>query len=298
MSTTLAPIVVFAYKRADHLKKVFDALKLNALASQSDLYVYCDGPKRNDDLDKINQVRELSKKQTWCKKLEVIERPTNFGLSKSITTGVTEIIKKYGKIIVLEDDQVVAPTFLEFCNQALEKYKDNTEVMQITGYMYPVETKGSDDAFFICHSSCWGWATWERAWKQFNTADDQLFFQQVLDNKDLKKKFDMDHAYPYSQMLKQKLEGGNDSWGISWYISLFKNSGLILMPRQSLVANIGRDNSATHKGREVFKDTLSEKSNLELPPQIKVDENAYRDISVFLRRLHVPWYKKILFRFF
>jgi len=162
-----APIVLFVYNRPRHTRQTIEALRKNELAGESDLFIFSDAPKNEEMEEKVKEVREYIKNIDGFKKVTVIEREENRGLAKSIIEGVTKIVKEHGRVIVLEDDIVTSPYFLRFMNDALEFYKGQERVMHISGYVYPIETDGVDDTYFVKPASCWGWATWGRAWSSF-----------------------------------------------------------------------------------------------------------------------------------
>ena len=178
----LAPIVLFVYNRPWHTLQTLEALRKNALASESILYIFADGPKPFADesaMHKINETRECIKKKQWCKEVIIYEREINLGLADSIINGVTEIVNKHGKIIVLEDDIVTSKGFLKYMNDALDIYELEEKVMHISGYMFPVKKK-LPKTFFYKPTTCWGWATWSRSWKYFKKdAKSQI---DILDN--------------------------------------------------------------------------------------------------------------------
>ena len=127
----LAPIILFVYNRPWHTEQTLRALMANELAAKSELYIYADGPKPNatdEQLQKIHEVRQLIRQEQWCDKVHIVESEKNKGLADSIIGGVTEIVNKYGKIIVLEDDIVPTTGFLQYMNDALEMYKDDEQV--------------------------------------------------------------------------------------------------------------------------------------------------------------------------
>src|SRR5215211_27101 len=114
MRNNLAPVVLFVYNRPVHTLRTLKALKKNHLADESRLYVYCDGPKTNateEERENINKVRSIVKQEKWCREVHVAESETNNGLAASIIKGVTEIVNRYGKVIVLEDDLETSPGF-------------------------------------------------------------------------------------------------------------------------------------------------------------------------------------------
>ncbi len=241
---TLAPIALFVYKRPTHTAQVLTALMQCPEFEESTLYVFCDGSKRLEDEAIVNETRAIVRSML-SEKANIVESPENKGLANSIISGVTQLVNTYGKVIVLEDDLIVKPAFLAFMNKALDTYVDEDKVMQVSGYMFPVrEFSERTEALFLPFISSWGWATWKRAWQKF---DPQVTNWKLLEeDKNLKKKFDLDGAYDYFSMLQDQLSGKIDSWAIRWYWSVFQEGGLTLFPPLSYVQNIGFDSTATH----------------------------------------------------
>jgi hypothetical protein len=245
----LSPIVLFVYNRPDHTQKTLDALAQNELAKDSILYVFCDGAKPNssqNQIEKINETREIIKKQkTDFKEVIITEQTQNLGLADSILSGVSQIITKYGKVIVLEDDIVTSKGFLRFMNESLEFYKEEEKVMHISGYMFPADLENAvpndDQTFFYRSTSCWGWATWQRAWQNINTDTD--FLLSELQSKILLNEFDFDGTYQFSKQLELNITGKIKTWAVKWYASVFLKGGLCLHPKHSLVQNIGTDST-------------------------------------------------------
>src|SRR4029079_8493235 len=114
------------------------------------------------------EVRDIIQQKKYCGETEVILRDNNYGLANSILTGVTDLINRFGKIIVLEDDLVSSPGFLIYMNDALNKYENESKVMHVSGYMLPVKSN-LPETFFYNAATCWGWGTWWRAWSKLNT---------------------------------------------------------------------------------------------------------------------------------
>jgi hypothetical protein len=212
----LAPIVLFVYNRPWHTKQTIEALQKNELASESELFIYSDAPKNKKAEEKVKKVREYIKNIDGFKKITIIEREKNWGLANNIINGVTEIVNKYGKIIVLEDDLVTSPYFLRFMNEALEFYKHNEKVMHISGYMFPVFNDDLEDTFFIKPTTCWGWATWDRAWKYYKKDVD--YYLKIFDKKMIYD-FNLNNSYKYFDQIIQNKEGKINTWAIFWYAS-------------------------------------------------------------------------------
>ena len=241
----LAPIVLFVYNRPWHTKKTLDALAKNELANASELYVFCDGPKqgaRSEVLNSISETRTIAKNENRFEKLTVIEAPLNKGLAKSIIEGVTEIVNKYGKIIVLEDDIVTSPGFLNYMNDALDLYQKEDKVMHVSGYMYPVK-KELPETFFIRPTSCWGWATWSNRWKFFDRNPKALFNRM---DEASRKKFDLNGTNEFWPQITKNMTGEINTWAIFWYAEIFLRGGLCVSPSQSYTGNIGFDGSGTN----------------------------------------------------
>ncbi len=294
LPTSLAPIVLFVYKRPSHTQKTLEALAKNDLAKHSDLYVFSDGPKTLGDAADVQAVRAVvdSFKDAF-KTLQMTVSDVNHGLADSIIAGVTMIVEQHGQVIVIEDDIVTTPFFLDYMNQGLEKYKNSPQIGSIHAYMYPVEV-ALPDTFFIRGADCWGWATWARAWRHFEPNATELIAKLI--NSKQASVFDLDGAYPFYRMLKNQRDHKISSWAIRWHASLFLRNMLTLYPNQSLVVNIGMDGSGTH---EDLGDQFA--ANLKKTPvtlsDIPLEENklARRAISKFWIK-NQPVFNRIFWR--
>jgi GT2 family glycosyltransferase len=194
MKENLAPIILFVYNRPKHTRKTLEALSNNLLADQSVLYIYCDGVSENSSLEnnKNNElVKNVIREKKWCKEVIIVESPINKGLATSVINGVSDIVEKYGKIIVLEDDLLTAHTFLKFMNEALGRYVDCENVIQISGYSFPApKIKANNSSFFLPLSSTWGWATWKHSWDSIDFECED--YRLVKDNSKIAYKFNFD----------------------------------------------------------------------------------------------------------
>lgn len=254
---TLAPIILFVYNRPQHTLSTIKALKQNYLAEGSEIYIFSDGFKNESDKRKVDEVRSIIKGITGFKRISVIEREKNIGLANSVISGVTEIINKFGKVIVLEDDLVTSPYFLQYMNEALELYEKEENVISIHGYIYPIKRE-LPETFFIKGADCWGWATWKRGWDLFEP-DGRKLLNQLKEN-NLFNDFDLGGSVKNIKMLKKQIAKKNDSWAIRWHASAFIKNKLTLYPGKSLVKNIGTDGEGTHaKETNVYDSEISDK---------------------------------------
>lgn len=287
-----APILLFVYNRPEHLKRTVEALKKNALASESELYIYSDAPRTEEDNNNVAQVRKYIRTITGFRNIHITEREHNWGLAKSIIEGVSSQIAIHGKVIVLEDDLITAPYFLKFMNDALEMYKDDEKVGHIQGCDFTQDTS-LPDTFFIKWTGSWGWATWERAWKHFNPDGKALLRQ--LEERKLTYKFDFNGKYGYTRMLRRQIEGKNNSWAIRWNASLFLDDMLSLNVGKSLVQNEGFDGSGTNcGGGGLYASNLyMNELKVERISEIKENDSARMAYVRYYARTNSFWAKAI-----
>lgn len=266
-----APIALFVYNRPEHTRQTIEALQKNKFAAESELFIFSDGPKNEASEVAVGMVRDYLKTVSGFKVIHVTERKENVGLASSIIKGVTEIVNRYGAIIVLEDDIVTAPHFLEFMNASLDTYANDEAIASISGYFYPI--KGAlPKTFFLRLTSSWGWATWKRAWDVFELDGETLL--RKIEGHGLVSEFNIQGSYNYTAMLKRQIEGHNDSWAIRWYASCFIANKLTLYPHCSFVQNIGFDGTGRHSSiSSTFLVTLC--SDRMIPERITVVENLY-----------------------
>jgi Glycosyl transferase family 2 len=239
-----APLALFAFNRPKHLAHTIAALRSNALAEETPVFVFCDGARHPGEAEQVRQVREIAKSMTGFLSLTVIEREHNLGLANSIIDGVSHLCAEYGSVIVLEDDLLTSPDFLQFMNQGLALYADDDRVASIHGYSYPIDNKDAPQSYFLRGADCWGWSTWARAWKHFEADGKKLLSE--LEQQNLGYRFDYDGNSSFIEMLRNQINGKNNSWAIRWHASAYLLDMLTLYPRQSLVVNFGFDDSGTH----------------------------------------------------
>ena len=270
---TYAPIALFTYNRADHTRRAVESLLQNAEAKDSDLFIFSDGPKNEKTVRGVADNREYIHTVTGFKTVTIVEREKNWGLANSLIAGITDVINKYGRVIVVEDDLILSPYFLKFMNDGLEKYKDDDRVVTITGFVPPIEEQ-LPETFFLTYFQCWGWATWKRAWDLLETDARPLL--KGLRFK--RKKFDVGGGVcNYGNLYCQKV-GLVDSWYLRYYASLFLKGKLSLYPGRSVAPNEGLDGSGTHCGAELQRSF--EAHNSQTPIKVN-DVEVIEDLQVY-----------------
>lgn len=297
----IAPIALFVYNRPWHTRQTIESLRDNELAERSDLIIFSDGPKTAADDDSVASVRNYLKSIQGFRTVTVIERINNWGLAANIIDGVTETVNKFGRVIVLEDDLLTNQGFLDYMNQALTRYKDEDQVMQISGHMFAVDIVPKTDAVFLPLTTSWGWATWKRSWDHFDPS--ATGYEKLKNDRTLRYKFNLDGSYNYFNMLLAQKNNKVDSWAIRWYLSVFMMNGLTLFPISSFIENIGFDGSGTHCGNvmpkhDLLRPTSAAKKNISFP-EVSPDLIVYRQLvdSFMTQRFSFCKLKSLLYKF-
>ncbi len=275
-----APIALFVYRRLEHTRHAIESLLENKESSATDLIVFSDGPKAPKQVNDVDAVRNFVRTVRGFRSVRLVERHQNIGLAQSITSGISEVLKTNNSVIVVEDDLITSPFFLAFMNDGLLSYREDNRVVSIHGYVYPVDDP-LPETFFLRGADCWGWATWRRGWQFFNPDGASLLHE--LERRNLMSDFDFEGAFPFTQMLRDQIEGRNDSWAIRWYASAFLSDKLTLYPGRSLVQNTGIDGSGTHCGLSsayqcILSDRKIELSNIAVEDS-KLARRAFHDFA-------------------
>ena len=241
MNMQYSPIALFTYNRADHTRQAVESLLKNEEAKYSELFIFSDGAKTPEKQKGVDENRAYIHTVSGFKSVTIIEREKNWGLANSLIAGITEIVNKYGRVIVVEDDLILSPYFLKFMNEALEKYEDDDRVMSISAFLNPV--KGDvPETFFLSYFACWGWATWKRGWDLLINDDRELLRRLRWKKND----FNIGGTGPFYGILYCDKVGLNDSWAVRFYASQFLAGKLQLFPGCTLAIQTGTDGSGTH----------------------------------------------------
>lgn len=277
-----APVVLFAYKRPVHTRRALEALAGNPEFEHSALHIYCDAARSPADEGAVDQTRELVRAFVHPNK-QLVEAQTNQGLARSVIAGVTALCERYGRVIVVEDDLLVAPTFLDYMNRALDRYAHDPGVMQVSGHMFPIGLPTTDSVFLPLTTS-WGWATWQRAWRQFDAGASGV--ARLRQSLGARYRFDLDGSFPYYAMLTDQLAGTVDSWAIRWHLAVFLASGRVLFPSRSLVENVGFDGSGAHCKMRVASDVPTPVTGHISVETVSpsIDVLAFQQVKMHLRR--------------
>ncbi len=273
-----APIIVFAFNRCDSLERLIKSLLLNSEAAASDLYIYIDGPRpgKESDVENVKKVRDYASSVCGFRNVTINPSEFNRGLGPSLIRGITEVINKYGKAIVIEDDLQVTSNFLAYMNEGLHLYEHNEKVFSICGYsniVHPQSEYGFN-TYFCTRSSSWGWATWKDRW---NSVDWDLNNLDSYRNKACE--FNKWGGSDCWHMLTDWKKGKNSSWAIRFCFAQFLQDKLSLFPVRSLVSYGGNDGRGTNSrkySRMKFELDTSLSKVFSYPKKVELNRSLYR----------------------
>lgn len=243
-----APVLLIAFNRVKHFQRTLDALAQSDGSRNSDIYVYVDGSDNDADAQAGDEISEYAKSQQDAfKSLEVVRRPHNLGLAANITQAISEIVGRYGRIIVLEDDIVVSKGFLNYMNAALNHYEAEPKVWHISAFTMKNDTSRPNDSFAWRFMNCWGWATWADRWAHFSKDPQKMLSTWTPE---MISRFCLEgSARPVWRQVRNNCYRKMNTWAVFWYATIFENDGLCVTPFFSHAMNIGLDGTGVHGGR-------------------------------------------------
>ena len=282
----LAPIVLFVYNRLTETVKTIEALKQNVLADKSKLFIFSDGPIDKVDEKQVNEVREYIHTVSGFKDIIIYETDSNRGLVASITSGVTQTLKDFEKVIVLEDDLCTSPYFLQYMNDGLKCYQEQQNVASISGFSVPIKNNLSE-FYFLPGTFWWGWGTWRDRWELFNK--DGKYLLSELKKRKVMKDYNINGSFLISPeiTLKKHLKGDLQSWAVRWHASMLLENKYSLYSSQSLVNNIGIGNGTNCRIKtSIFKSKLVDRPlKIDFQP-VKTQSAIIKKIKLFYLKAH------------
>ena len=271
-----SPILLIVFNRPVQTKKVFEEI---AALKPKQLFIGADGSRDGHEGDTRNcpLVRAIVSEVNWDCDVQYLFQERNLGCKNAVTAAIDWFFDKVPAGIILEDDCLPNASFFNYCANLLEKYKDDEQVMHISGTNFqPFDFNLATDYYFSKIIHVWGWASWSRAWKKYekelvyyNKQELKKWFKQNQFNSGSLKYWD--HAF--TMVKNQKI----DTWDYQWTHCLWKNNGLAIIPKLNLVSNIGFGNDATHtdKGAESYANLPTYALNVNLHPESRqVNSNA------------------------
>lgn len=293
MDSVLAPLAIFVYNRSHVMDKMLNAINENYLCEQTEVFIFSDGAKNEEDEEKVKQVRarlDVFSKINNFKNVEIIASEKNKGLANSIIQGVTTLINKYGKVIVLEDDLITSKSFLKFMNDCLCFYEFNEKVWSIGGVSYnlPGLQEYKQDIYACWRGQSWGWGTWKDRWDKvdWNISDYAAFMK----NRKRKKMFQRG-GQDMVESLRMQMTGKIDSWAIRWCYQESKENMITILPKKSLIQNIGWGEESTHCDVDRFHIKVDVQEYEYKLEDVVINNRLMKEFRVYYSK---PIYQRIL----
>ena len=285
------PVAFFAFNRPYHTNETLKSLSQNKIAIDTELFAFIDGTKKNHELHIVDNVEKIIKSYSNnFKKITIFRSPENLSGNTMKRIHLSNLFSKFESIIVLEDDNLVSKTFLDYMNKALIRYKDVDKVWQINGYNYPNQSTLYQEAFFTRSLQSWGFGLWRDRWFKFiddKLASDPYYLISKFDKAQIKAfNLDIKHDINWSMVIaisKGKLKNPIDLFREA---HIFMNKGLCLSPRVSLVRNIGHDDSGVRckTDRHVLNERLNNNKIISFPKETIEDKKGLKDLQDFFNK--------------
>lgn len=242
------PIVFLIFRRPDTTQRVFERI---AQAKPKQLFVVADGPRNPDEAEKCYATRAIIHQVDWDCEVHTTYADQNMGLRRRISSGLNWVFDQVEQAIILEDDCLPHPTFFRYCEELLEKYKDDERVMHISGDNFGYQRPAGvvDSYYFSMFAHVWGWATWRRAWAKYDvgmtTWGDSTFRETVLS------RFPKNQRAYWRYMWNLTYREEKKTWAFQWVYACVAHEGLCAMPYENQITNIGFGAGGTNtKGGE------------------------------------------------
>ncbi|MCY7350062.1 MAG: glycosyltransferase [Cytophagaceae bacterium] len=285
-----APILLFCYNRPEHLRQTVASLRQNPLAAQSRLYVFSDGPKNGKAAVLVAEVRAFLPTIEGFAEVILDESSENRGLAASVIRGVTQVLQKHGKAIVLEDDLEVARDYLDFMNAALDTYAPRSDVFSVGGYLPPIAIPADypDEVVLLPRASSWGWGTWLDRWQRADWRMD--YYDELVQNPEARRQFTRggDDLWP---MLQKQRRGLISSWAVRWSFAHTQHHAYCLHPIRAKVRSTGADGSGTHVRNTRRYDVELYEKPIHLNPDVQPDARLERKLRAYFS---LSFYRKIV----
>ena len=241
MKEQKSPLLLIAYKRTDTLGHALSALAKCKGLNDRPVFAYLDGARSPADETDIENVHKMfvDFKSTVCPELQIVRREKNYGCRENIVSAITEVINKYGRLIIVEDDIVVSKYFLEYMDEALDFYQDDKRIWGINAYRNRFAKIPADyqkDIYLHQRNMCWGWGTWADRW---NAVDfDMAYWSDFKsDPKNVERLKAVSFFLP--GMIESEYNGLLKTWDVQVSLHIVNENMYCVEPRYCMTRNCG-----------------------------------------------------------
>lgn len=270
------PILFLIFNRPQVTKKVFNEIRK---AKPKQLFIAADGPRKDipSDSERCKAVRGIVEQVDWDCEVKTLFREENLGCKIAASRALDWFFENVDEGIILEDDCLPGQTFFQFCQELLEKFKDDERIMMISGDNYQFGGRRTNYSYYCSIiSHIWGWATWRRAWKCYDR--NMTVWPKIRDEGWLYDVLGSRKGVKYwTRIFDRTYQCKINTWDYQWQLSCWSNAGLIILPAVNLVSNLGYGLDATHTtGKSKFAKVDITEMNFPLkhPPFLIQDTRA------------------------
>ncbi|WP_192924993.1 hypothetical protein [Sodalinema gerasimenkoae] len=242
--TLQTPVILLIFNRPDTTERVFEAIRQ---AQPTQLLIIADGPRPDhpQDAHQCAAAREIINHVDWDCDLLKHYSQENLGCRRRVSSGLTWAFQQVEEAIILEDDCLPHPSFFRFCQELLEKYRDEPRIMSISGNNFQFGQRRTPYSYYFSrYNHIWGWATWRRAWQQYDLS--MKAWPKLRSSDWLQNKLQHPQVAQYWSRIFDMAYQGFDTWDYAWLFACWYHEGLIALPEVNLVSNIGFNDQATH----------------------------------------------------
>jgi len=245
------PVTFIIFNRPDTTQKVFEQIRL---AKPSKLYIVSDAPRNKEEQKKVEQTRRSVEEHIdWACEIHKNYAQENMGCKARVATGISWVLEQEEDTIILEDDCVPKQEFFRYCQEMLEYYRHNQNVMMVTGTNLMGSKEIAGDYTFSYFSVIWGWATWKRAWDLYDV--EMPLWPEARKNKALLSIYGKISYRLFERDAEKVYHHQKDTWDIQWDFTRIYYHGLGIVPKGNLINNIGFNREdATHTTGQSFED--------------------------------------------
>ncbi len=260
------PVVLCVFNRPETTQEVFEVV---AKVRPKKLYILADGPRKNNanDVVKCQEVRAIFDQINWDCDLTKIYAEENVGIRNNIPNGLNQVFKREEQAIILEDDIIPDLSFFNYCEELLDRYKNDDRIAMISGYNDQLGISRTECSYFFSrHTHIWGWATWRRAWKFYDV--DAKIWKNINQNKYLDSvTIDKDERKHWQRSIGNVLSNKHPGWDAQWTVAVWSQNMLAILPNKNLIKNIGFGQDATHNHTSNTMNSFTESSAMQFPMQ-------------------------------